>query len=153
VPEAWRICPAVHAPDGASAFHGGRWNSKGVSVAYGSAILSLSALEYLVHADARRLARIQLVACRATWPDRVKVESVLPAALAPGWRGTPPPPALAVLGDTWVAEKRTAILMVPSAIVTSEMNVLLNPAHPDAGQISYGEPEPFAYDPRLLGRR
>ena len=160
MPQAWRICPAVHAPDGATVFsgvgsrlYGGRWNSKGVSIAYGSESLALSALEYLVHADPGRLATIRLVACRASWPDGVKTETVLPAALPPGWRITPPPPALAVLGDSWVAEKRTAILMVPSAIVTSELNVLINPAHPDAGQITYGEPEPFAYDPRLLGRR
>jgi RES domain-containing protein len=48
-----------------------------------------------------------------------------------------------------VAEGRTAILLVRSALVPAERNVLVNPAHPDAARIVYAAPEPFAFDPRL----
>jgi RES domain-containing protein len=154
---AWRVCPAVRAATGAEAFsgagsrlYGGRWNSKGVTVAYGSATLSLAALEYLVHAELKLLSAISLVSCDMSWPDDLTVEAIAPADLPRGWRKTPAPPTLAALGDAWVRERRSAILLVPSAVVPSENNVLLNPNHPDAGRIAYRSPAPFSFDPRLL---
>jgi RES domain-containing protein len=158
--EAWRISLAKHAPDGRTAFsgagarlYGGRWNSKGVTVAYASATLSLAALEFLVHADARLLTEARLAACRASWPDGLETETAPASAYVTGWRETPPPRALARFGDRWVAEGRTAVLLVRSALVPSELNVLVNPVHPAAARIRYGAPEPFAFDPRLLERR
>jgi RES domain-containing protein len=154
---AWRVCPAVHAATGLNAFsgigsrlYGGRWNSKGVTVAYGSATLSLAALEFLVHADARLLRTVDLVSCDASWPESLDVEVLAASSLPSRWRNTPPPLALATLGDRWVRERRSAILLVPSALVPSEKNVLINPAHPEARRITYGGPARFSYDPRLL---
>jgi RES domain-containing protein len=155
--DAWRISLARHAPDGRTAFsgvgsrlHGGRWNSKGVTVAYASATLSLAALEYLVHADVKLLTEARLVSCRASWPDDLRVETAPPGAYVRDWRGTPAPRALAAFGDRWVAEQRTAVLLVRSALIPSELNVLLHPTHADAARITYTAPEPFSYDPRLL---
>ncbi|MCY3731984.1 MAG: RES family NAD+ phosphorylase [Rhodospirillaceae bacterium] len=34
------------------------------------------------------------------------------------------------IGDRWLAETRSALLQVPSAVV-GETNIILNPAHPD----------------------
>jgi RES domain-containing protein len=42
------------------------------------------------------------------------------------------------------------MLALPSALISSEPNYLLNPAHPDFKKISIGKPERFALDPRLL---
>jgi len=121
-----------------------------VTVAYGSATLSLAALEYLVHADVGLLSAIPLVSCDMSWPDDLAVEVITAAILPRTWRNAPPIRALADLGDAWVRGGRSAILVVPSAVVPSETNVLLNPNHPDAGRIAYGTPAPFSYDPRLL---
>jgi RES domain-containing protein len=41
------------------------------------------------------------------------------------------------------------VLVVPSAIVPQERNVLLNPAHRDFRVIRRGAPEPFSFDPRM----
>jgi RES domain-containing protein len=41
------------------------------------------------------------------------------------------------------------VLKLPSAVVPSEFNYLLNPAHPDFGRISIGKPQVFKADPRL----
>ena len=154
---AFRVCPAAHAATGREALSGigsrlfgGRWNSKGIAAAYGSATLSLAALEFLVHADVRFLRSVALVNCDAAWPESLEVE-VLAARSLPGrWRNTPAPAALAAFGDTWVRERRSAILLVPSAMVPSENDVLINPGHPDARRITYGSPARFSYDPRLL---
>lgn len=73
-----------------------------------------------------------------------------PSVYVRGWRRSPPPGALAAFGDRWVAERRTAVLRVRSAVIPAELNVLLDPAHPDAARVAYGKPEPFSFDPRLL---
>lgn len=54
-------------------------------------------------------------------------------------------------GDRWLADGRTPVLEVPSAIVPESANYLLNPAHPAAvgGRIVGGRR--FAFDPRLWG--
>jgi RES domain-containing protein len=46
--------------------------------------------------------------------------------------------------------RRSAILAVPSVIITGETNYLLNPAHPDFRKIAVGQHAGFAFDPRLL---
>lgn len=57
-------------------------------------------------------------------------------------------------GDAWLAEGRSAVLSVPSAIVPAAHNLLLNPAHPAAEAARIESLEPFAFDPRLwLGTR
>src|SRR5471030_234145 len=155
VQNAWRICPKLHAANGRDAFsgegarkHGGRFNSKGLAVAYASATLSLAALEFLVHADVQLLRTLPLVACEAIWPAELIAETM--TELPPNWRDTPAPKALQTFGDEWIRHRRTAILFVPSAIVPRENNLLLNPDHPDFARVSFGEPEVFSYDPRLL---
>jgi RES domain-containing protein len=70
--------------------------------------------------------------------------------LPPDWQSEPPPPSTKALGDAWVQELRSAVLQLPSVIIPGESNYLLNPAHPDFKRISIANPEPFAFDPRLL---
>jgi hypothetical protein len=43
-------------------------------------------------------------------------------------------------------------LRVPSVLVPSESNFLLNPRHPEYTNLVIGEPLPFSFDPRLFRR-
>jgi RES domain-containing protein len=52
-------------------------------------------------------------------------------------------------GSRWLRAKRTAVLEVPSAIVPSESNYLLDPLHPEFRRIRIGRAIPFAFDPRM----
>ena len=61
-----------------------------------------------------------------------------------------PASATRLLGDAWARESRSAALAVPSAIIPEELNLLLNPNHPDFAKIKIAKPTPFAFDPRLL---
>src|SRR5260370_525892 len=90
LPPAFPPSPPVAAADGGGAarLYGGRWNSKGVAVAYGRGTLSLAALETLVHADADLLSGAGFVACEVKWPDTLPVASLTIAdceALTPSW--------------------------------------------------------------------
>lgn len=69
-----------------------------------------------------------------------------------GWSALPPGDASRRIGREWVRSGSSLGLRVPSVVLRGEHNVLLNPMHPDFGHVEIGEPEPFAFDPRLLVR-
>jgi RES domain-containing protein len=125
---------------------GGRWNSPGKRAVYLSSTLSLAAMETFVHLgdDA---ARIQYVYFEITIPDSVAIVSL--AIRSRGWRQEPPSLASQHAGDRWLLTNRAALLEVPSAIIPTENNLVLNPAHADARKLRIGTPRPFQFDPRL----
>jgi RES domain-containing protein len=45
--------------------------------------------------------------------------------------------------------KRSAVLVVPRAVMQIEEKFLLNPEHPDFTKIRLGKATPFELDPRL----
>ena len=146
---AWRIVKAKHAATAFSGegarLYGGRWNSAGVSVVYTSGTKALAALESLVHLNPPVI--FKYVALPVEFDESlVEKMNTLPA----DWSGEPPPPSTRNIGDAWVKETRSAVLELPSVVIPSEANYLLNPAHPDFKRIAIGRPEPFSFDPRLL---
>lgn len=44
---------------------------------------------------------------------------------------------------------RSLALRVPSAVIPTEFNLLLNPNHKDVGRIELLDEQPFAFDARL----
>lgn len=148
----WRIAKARYAAtvfDGEGPrLYGGRWNSPGVRVAYASGSIALAILEVLVHLKASQFLRSYLLVY-ADVPDDL-IEVLPPSSLPPTWRQSPAPPDVAAIGDSWVSAGTAAVLRVPSAIVASESNYLLNPAHPAFARIAIGTPEPFSLDQRLV---
>ncbi len=53
------------------------------------------------------------------------------------------------IGDNWVGSGVSAVLRVPSVIIPSEFNYLLNPVHEDFRRCVWGKPRLFKFDPRL----
>jgi RES domain-containing protein len=151
MPVGWRIVKekqvsTAFSGEGA-AKAGGRWNSRGVAVVYTSASKSLAALETIVHLNPPVLFKYKII--RIEFADEL-VEKISAAILPRDWRAEPPPPSTKWIGDAWVRESRCAILAVPSVIISDEVNYMLNPAHPNFKKVALGEPEDFAFDPRLL---
>lgn len=146
---AWRIVKTKHAKTAfngeGAAVAGGRWNSQGVKVVYTSGFKSLAVLETLVHLNPS--IPLSYVSFQIQFEDTF-VEKItdLPA----GWREMPPPRFLQKIGDEWVEEERSAVLEVPSSILPTEFNFLLNPRHPDFKKILIGKAETFLFDPRLI---
>lgn len=149
---AWRIVKRKHSRDafsgeGARQF-GGRWNSPGVAVVYSAEHVSLAVLEILVHVEHSGLLP-NYVLFQVDFEEGL-VEALDLSALPRNWRSYPAPLRLRTIGDEWVAEGRSAVLSVPSAVVPLERLFLLNPRHPDFQRIKVGKPQPFSLDARLL---
>jgi RES domain-containing protein len=148
----WRISKAKYAQsafagEGARLFDA-RWNFAGRPMVYTSSSLALAAIEYFVHLDPTE-APVPLVSRMAEMPDTLATERVDVARLPRDWRRVDNR-HLQQLGSDWLKALRSVALIVPSAAVPGEWNVLLNPAHPDFPKIAIGEPTPFQYDERMF---
>ncbi len=126
---------------------GGRWNSKGVAVAYASENRSLAAMEQLVHLVPPRVLRgyvISSIEFEDSQVQRLNIKN-----LPVGWDRAVPPAALRNLGDDWVARGDSVALAVPSAIIRGEWNYLFNPAHVEFDALVKSAPVQFIFDKRL----
>jgi RES domain-containing protein len=149
---AWRICKerfASTAFDGEGASRdGGRWNSEGVRMVYVAGSAALATLEILVHvSEPDDLYRIPYVLIPVDFEPELVTES---PDLPQGWYKDPPPVESAAIGDRWIATRESVLLKIPSAVIRSEFNYLINPLHPRFGELIIGPPEPFHFDSRLL---
>lgn len=133
-----------------AAMVGGRWNSPGRPVIYGSLSYACSMLEILVHAN---IGRIPTTHCYvvAEVPANVAVERHGAQALPLGWDGDDPSIARR-FGDQWLADGQTAVLVVPSVVAKLEWSALVNPCHPAAAQIVVSQSQNVIWDQRLFGR-
>jgi RES domain-containing protein len=138
--------------DGEGAYrYGGRWSSPGTRLVYTSEHQSLAMLEYFVHLDPED-APDDLVLATADVPDNVSRERIQARQMPDNWRETPAAPELAPIGDDFVKNAKTCLLVVPSALAVNENNWLINPQHPEFRTIKLHVPEPLRYDPRMFSR-
>jgi RES domain-containing protein len=118
---------------------------------YCSSSLALASLEFFVHLDPG-VAPDDLVSVAADIPEEAgQIERLNLDTLPSDWRLVDNP-ALQQLGADWAASLRSLALLVPSAVVDDEWNVLLNPAHAGFGKILMAEPKPFRFDARMFAR-
>jgi RES domain-containing protein len=148
---AWRIVKrkrsrTAFSGEGARQY-GGRWNSRGVPMAYTAASQSLAALEMVVHLDSSELLHHYVVF--EVGIDESLIEKLDRARLPRNWRADPPPAKVRELGNAWAKSCTSAVLQVPSATLPAENNFLLNPRHPDFPKLVIGKPSAFQFDPRL----
>jgi RES domain-containing protein len=148
---AWRLVRAAHqatAFDGEGArMAGGRWNHRGTALVYVADSLALAALEAFVHLQ-RAAAKIPHVSFRVEIPDDV-ITGITLHGLPRNWRAEPPPDATKRIGTDWVAAATSAVLRVPSVLVPTESNFLLNPAHPGFERLVISPPVTFSFDSRM----
>ena len=148
----WRICRRRYAADAAGGegarLYGGRWNSRGVRVIYESTSLALAAVETFVNLEPKLLPA-DLISIEGETPGALRIEKLDLSTLPPDWYETRGE-SLRRFGDGWIREGRAAALLVPSAAIRGEWNVLLNPVHPDFAAILFHDPMPFKFDVRMF---
>lgn len=113
---------------------------------YCAATASLCALEVLAH-SAKLPAGMIVVQARI--PNSLLIETIEESDLPPNWISAIPSRKTQDLGADWIRSRVSAVLSVPSVIVPSERNYLLNPGHPDFTKIRFFPPQPFTFDRRL----
>ena len=104
-------------------------------------------LEMLVHMQSRELL-LKYVIFPVEF-DESLVTDIDAKKLPTDWRASPASPGVQAIGDRWIASGASAVLRVPSVVVESECNYVLNPQHPDFGKIDIGKMQQIAFDPRL----
>ena len=148
----WRICRRRYAADAATGegarLYGGRWNSRGVRVVYASTSLALAALETFVNLEPNLQPR-DLVSIEGEISEELGVTRLDQKALPADWHKKRQE-SLRRFGDEWIRAGHTIALLVPSAAIRGEWNILLNPAHPDFGKVKFGRPVPFHFDTRMF---
>jgi RES domain-containing protein len=147
---AWRIVKTSHvknAFDGEGArLYGGRWNPPGVAVVYSAGSLSLAALEMLASLNSMRL--LSLFTCIPVTIESRHIKQM--PAVPDGWDAVPAGSVSRKTGAEWIQSSDFPVLEVPSVIIPSESNYLLNPAHTDFKHLKIGDPLDFTFDTRLL---
>jgi len=116
---------------------------------YTAQSIALAVLEQLVHVDTVVLNALKHASITIDIPDYVSIDSIAIEDLPDHWRSTPAPSELQEIGARWLEEGSTVALIVPSAVVPTEFNTILNPNHIDFSQLIVSEPERFLIDPRL----
>lgn len=151
----WRIAtdtPVYQADDlsgkGAE-ISGGRWNRVGTPMLYSSTSRALACLETVVHLtdDALPLNRylVKVVVPADVWANAVELN---PNDLV-GWDAEPVGRASLDWGTAWAESKSSLLAKIPSIIVVEEVNVLINPRHPDASRLAAIKVRKWLYDSRL----
>lgn len=152
---AWRIVQSRHAStafDGEGArCYGGRWNNPGTAIVYTSESLALAQLELLVHLPSPDVLRAY-VSIHIEFDARL-IEDLDVHRWPKDWMIWPAPKSTRTLGDEWVRRGAAALLRVPSVVVPTESNFLVNPGHKDFGKIRIGAVQPLTLDPRLRKHR
>lgn len=125
-----------------------RWNGNHVNVIYTSSSQSLSCLENVVHRSSLGLNQnFRLMAINI--PESLKITEIKLSDLPTDWKAYEAFPYTQAIGNEWNKNNETAILKVPSAIISQEYNYLLNPNHPEFAKIELIGNEPFIFDTRI----
>ena len=148
----WRICRRRFAAEAATGegarLYGGRWNSRGVRVVYASTSLALAAVETFVNIEPN-VQPHDLVSIEGEIPDELEVQRLAPDILPSNWYKSRDE-SLRPFGDEWIRAGQTMALLVPSAAIRGEWNLLLNPTHAHFEKVKFGEPVPFSFDARMF---
>ena len=145
----YRITEKKHAGDLAgtgAAVYGGRWNKKGTPVLYTGENIEIALLETIVHVPPLLVPDLVLLTLEI--PDHSVTEIEL-SKLPKNWKAYPAPSILSEIAEAWVNERKTIALKVPSCIIHSSHNFILNCNHPDYSQVKLIDQQDFAFDIRL----
>lgn len=146
----WRISNYADLSGRGGIRAGGRWHSPGRPIVYLAEHPASALLEVLVHLDLDSVDSLpvgyQLLEVGVS--GRSPVLGLPPSILSSDWRDDSG--ATRAIGDAWLASGRSALLRVPSALVPTVANYLVNPLHPDARRLSIESVVRHPFDARLF---
>lgn len=153
--QVFRICKREHGTTGDQAMSGegglhasARWHSRGHRIIYTATSTPLATLEIAVNLKQPKVIP-DYVALEVDVPDDNII--TLPASKLPtGWDVRDSEPVVSrTIGDRWLDHNVSLALQIPSVVIPSQYNVLINPGHPDFNRVTFADPVPFPFDPRI----
>lgn len=122
----------------------------GMAAVYTSQTRALACLETVVRLNAGGLP-LNRYLVEVTIPDDLWTNAQLTtsASLPVGWDAEPAGRTSIEFGTNWIRSGTSALLVVPSVIVTEEFNVVINPHHSGSARITAAKIRKWLYDPRL----
>jgi RES domain-containing protein len=127
--------------------HGGRWNSIGTACLYTAESISLCVLEYAANVSLHQMPA-SLCITAYSLPEKSWKEFSLDE-LPKNWQEIPSPVETQEWGSTKLQAADFLALKLPSVIIPSEYNYILNPLHPDFKKVRIKEILPFTFDSRI----
>lgn len=131
----YRITKSGNASDirgTGSALYPGRWNKRGTPVLYTGESKEIALLENIVHIPPMISPRLDILTLEI--PDH-SITTIEAKELPKYWFNYPAPTVLSEIGQKWVDDGETIALRVPSSIIHSAFNVILNCSHTDYNQV------------------
>ena len=146
----YRITLAMYSTKLLASGYPARWNSKDIKIIYTAQSRALACLENVVHRNSKGLQKNFRV-MQIFIPDDIAFLEIKEFDLDLGWKEFDKMPYTQSLGDRWVGEAKSAVLKVPSAIVSGDFNYLLNIGHKDYQKIKLLRTDAFEFDDRIKG--
>ncbi|TVR84807.1 MAG: RES domain-containing protein [Saprospirales bacterium] len=146
----YRIASQKHSDDltgTGAAMYGGRWNKKGTPVLYTGESKEIALLETIVHTPPMIVPQLDIVTLEI--PDD-SIETIEADMLPSNWSTYPAPTVLSEIGEKWVIQAETVALRVPSCIIHSACNVILNCRHKRYSEVKLIDKSNFRFDSRLI---
>ncbi len=127
-----------------------RWNSHGFYVIYTAENRSLACLENLFHRNGFGSDNDYFI-MTINIPNTVVITKIETTELPAGWNLPNENAHLLCrsFGDNWIKSQKSCCLIVPSAIIENEKNILINPNHKDFDKVKLSLSQPFSFDNRL----
>lgn len=147
----WRISNYADLSGAGGLMRQGRWHHRGRPIVYLASSAASALLETLVHLEAATPSELprnyQLL--EVELPDNASIQST-PELTNANWRQQ-----LTLtrrIGDQWLAAGSSLLLRVPSAVVGRTVNLLFNPAHPQAPECRVVSVARYPFDGRLVAK-
>lgn len=129
-----------------SATHPGRWNKKGTPVLYTGESKEIALLEAIVHIPPMMSPKLDILTIEI--PDD-SITVLTTKDLPSNWFQYPAPTILSEISQNWIDEGRTIALKVPSSIIHSSNNIILNCQHKNYSSVKITNQKRFYFDTRL----
>ena len=145
----FRITKSKRASDisgSGAALHPGRWNKKGTPVLYTGESKEIALLENIVHIPPMITPKLDILTIEI--PDSSILELTV-HKLPPNWHQFPAPTILSEIGQDWIDKGEKLALKVPSSIIQSAKNIVLNCQHDSFNLVKILDQRRFFFDSRL----
>ena len=131
--------------------YGGRWNEKGTPVLYTCEYKSLTVLELLVHTP-KEFKPPKYVILTIEIPDKLQdgIKEYKESELPKNWEIPVVPKLVKSWGTEKLIKQKILGIKVPSVILKSERNIVLNPKDKNFNKIKIVEKEDYLIDERLM---